>query len=61
MKKTILYINIIIFFLIIPCLIKAQEVNLIFTEIMYNIHGSDDGNEWVELYNNTQKNIYWIK
>ena len=57
MKKTILYINIIIFFLIIPCLIKAQEVNLIFTEIMYNIHGSDDGNEWVELYNNTQNNI----
>ncbi len=43
-----------ILFVFTPVLVQAEVV---INEIMYDLSGSDDGREWVELYNNGDSNV----
>ena len=44
----------VIFFLSsIQVVVAQEETPIIFTEIMYDLDGGDDGHEWVEIYNNS--------
>ena len=50
-KNIYFTVILIIFFAILIFINTAQANNLIFTEIMYNPEGSDQDNEWVEVFN----------
>lgn len=36
---------------VLPLSVKAAASDIVFTEIMYDLPGSDTGHEWVEIYN----------
>jgi len=55
LKLTVFILFVGLFFIMFLSAIQvvvAQELDqVIFTEIMYDLEGSDDGYEWVEIYN----------
>jgi len=46
---------IVLLFLVLPFKVLASD--LVVTEIMYDVEGSDSGQEWIELYNLGQDNL----
>ncbi|MCR4280517.1 MAG: hypothetical protein NUV82_03780, partial [Candidatus Komeilibacteria bacterium] len=54
------YYFIISLLLLIPLVsTRAQSESLIFTEIMYDVVGTDEGFEWVEIYNGGDSQLVW--
>jgi len=46
------------FIILIPSIIHSTEIpSLVFSEIMYDLDGSDSNREWVEVYNNGSESI----
>jgi PKD repeat protein len=48
---------ILIFVLLCPQIIQAGSSDLVISEIMYDLDGSDSGREWIEVYNGGSENI----
>jgi len=44
-------------FLILALKVEASASDLLFSEIMYDLEGSDSGHEWVELYNSGTEEV----
>ncbi|MDD5749440.1 MAG: lamin tail domain-containing protein [Patescibacteria group bacterium] len=60
-RKAIVYFGLFGFFLLANIIflnkVSALESDLLFSEIMYDVPGSDSGQEWVEVYNAGQEEI----
>ena len=50
-KATSIFILFFLFFSISICPVQAQTSDLVISEIMYDLEGSDGNREWVEVYN----------
>ncbi|MFW0862672.1 MAG: lamin tail domain-containing protein [Candidatus Komeilibacteria bacterium] len=59
LKLTIFILFVGLFFIVflsaIQVVVAAEIDSILFTEIMYDLEGGDDGYEWVEIYNNTNE------
>jgi PKD repeat protein len=59
MKKAIFYFCLpaCMAFLFCPKSIYAEQVELVISEIMYDLNGSDSGREWIEVYNASSEGV----